>query len=133
MVNVSCKVGSGGFVSRDRHWPNPLKLTQVRGSEGVSVLKIRSSAPERQCSAHLCVKNPVGGETILSIRSFCFTRRSLILWYCGKTIHPSAITKGNHTTYGFRFILLLDLPKFVHTESSKHYFCSSFNSIICQD
>ncbi len=26
----------------------------------------------------------------VSVRSFCFTRKSLILWYCGKTIHPSA-------------------------------------------
>ena len=26
----------------------------------------------------------------LIIGSFCFTRRSLKMWYCGKTIHPSA-------------------------------------------
>ncbi len=26
-----------------------------------------------------------------SVRSFCFTRRSIILWFSGKTIHPSAL------------------------------------------
>ena len=30
------------------------------------------------------------------VRSFCFTRRSLILWYCGKTIHPSEPSKDQN-------------------------------------
>ncbi len=36
-------------------------------------------------------------HTTMDIRSFCFTRRSLILWYCGKTILPSDVCSYGHS------------------------------------
>ncbi len=56
---------------------------------------------------------------------FCAGKNQAWLW----AILSS--TKESHTTNEFRFLLLADLTKSVHTDSSKHYFCSSYNCILC--
>ena len=54
----------------------------------------------------------------------------------GKRVLRSWLGPGRVMRLGtneFRFLLLADLTKFIHTDSSKHYFCSSYNCILCYD